>query len=313
MAGRECGVDEVDEADEGNEHARDVDGQRQTFGRAAGRRVEDVVAFDGHLDEGRAPRLRLGGLGHHELGNEDGRGGAHERRGHEVSRLGAEGRVDDHDAAGNGRHEGDHDDEKLGAGHLLQVAADGGDGLYAEEDLQGGGEGLGAGGLEGVAHGHGDGVDDGLDNAEVVEDRREGGDKDDHRQHLEGHEGVDAAIDRKVAEDELRPFERGRPEDVHTLVNERVKALAEPRVEHQDADGELKPEPPGHDSPRHLPPVLGEAPGEQQDARQPQQTYQPQHNAPALIRFDVRSSKFDVRGVWNLEGRTVPKVPGLPV
>ena len=99
-------------------------------------------------------------------------------------------------------HAGGHDGHELGACGSGEEGADGERGLgLSHEDAGGDVGGLGAGGSHGALHDPGDGADDLLHEADVVEQSEEGGDEDDGGKDGEGEDGERIAGSAQRAED----------------------------------------------------------------------------------------------------------------
>ena len=81
----EHGVDEGDEREKRDQHRADVQRQRQPFGGAAARRVDDVDVGALDLERHRAHGLRRAGLGHEDLGHHQRAGRGHDHRRQQVA------------------------------------------------------------------------------------------------------------------------------------------------------------------------------------------------------------------------------------
>ena len=103
--------------------------------------------------------------------------------------------VADQDGSGHGAHAGNQDDEDLGVSQVLDVLSDQ-DGRVgvAQEHVSNSNERLDLGGAHQLTNSLTDPLDDEADNAQVVQDRDQGGDEDDAAQGLHDKDIASLAV-----------------------------------------------------------------------------------------------------------------------
>jgi hypothetical protein len=174
-------VHERDEGGENDEHRADIDGEFDPVGGTGEDRVEEVAVGLAGVDVER--RVGGAGLGNQDFGDHQGGGHGDDGFGDEVGgedellggvRAAEETDVGDEHTAGHGGHAADHHAENLRARHAGEVGLDHERGLgLADEHIRGGAECLGSGEAHGFCDDPGDGEDDLLQDAEIVECRGE--------------------------------------------------------------------------------------------------------------------------------------------
>ena len=204
------------------------------------------------------------GLGDEHLGHHERAGRRHDHRGQQVLRLDAEGDVCGHDAAGDVGHARGHHRHQLGLRHPAEIGANRQRRLgLAHENAGGDVQRLGAARAHHAVHHHREQPDHHLHQAEVVQDREQGGDEDDRRQDLKGED--DAVLGPGFAErtgHHLRPHGPvAQRAEHHRRADGRVveqlpdpvpqpleRALAKVGLEHHQGEQHLQAEPPRHDA-----------------------------------------------------------------
>ncbi len=179
-------VDEGDEGDKDDQHATDINGEFDPIGRAEADGVEEVGA-DLLLVDFEAG-VHGFSLWHEDFSEHQSGGRGDDRLGNKVGgkddllrRISASEETDVGDKHGtrDRGHAADHDAEQLRAGHGVEVGLDqqGGLGL-PEKHIGRGAEGFRTGEPHGLGHHPSEAPDDLLEDTEVVEGGREGGEKD---------------------------------------------------------------------------------------------------------------------------------------
>ena len=122
-----------------------------------------------------------------------------------------------------------------------------------------------------------------LHDAEVVEDREQGGHEDDGGQHLEREDEPDAAAPRLAQrpEHELRALERQGEERADLLSQPAEDPLADGDLQDEQGQRELEAQAPGHGLEADGAPVGGEGPGSGQDGQQADDGKEPLHQKAA--------------------------------
>ena len=95
-----------------------------------------------------------------------------------MARLSAESRIRNHHAARDRGEKRGHNGQQFGSSHFREVDTDCGYGLNSKEDKQADAKRFGSGRLQCTPHAPGQGANDGLDDPEVVQDRRNRRDSD---------------------------------------------------------------------------------------------------------------------------------------
>src|SRR6185312_2710637 len=177
MDASEDAVSERDQRQEADQHDGDVEGEGAAVDGAAGDGPDEVLVamlFVGrHFDDARGGGHF--GFGDEHLGDEDGAGRGHDDGGEQIGGVDAVGNVRGHDAARDVGHARGHDGHQLGVGGSVEEGADGQRSFsLAHEDAGGDVSGFGSGDAHGLLHDPGEGADDELHEADVIEDGEEG-------------------------------------------------------------------------------------------------------------------------------------------
>jgi hypothetical protein len=261
----EDSVGEADESEEADEHDGDVKGECAAVDGTAGDGSDEVlvaVLFGGrHLDD--ACGGGNVGFGDEHLGDKDGARGGHDDGREEIRRVDAVGDVSGHDSAGDVGHAGGHDGHELGVGGSVEKGADGKRGFgLAHEDAGGDVGGLGSRDAHGLLHDPGEGADDELHKADVIENGEEGRDEDDGGKNSEGEDREGGGIVAEITEDHGGAGDRVCEKLVDTVARGGEETLANGRLEDEDGEDELEAESPGHGAPADGSAIGGERVGQ---------------------------------------------------
>ena len=249
--GAERAVHEGDEGHERDEHGDHVQHQREPLAGAAGRGVEEVHVGLRQIELHLAVGLRHFGFRLEELGHHDGARGRHDHCGEEMPGLDAERDIGHHDRAGDVRHSRGHHRHQLGARHPRQEGPDGERRLgLPHEDRRRDVEALRAARAQHPAHHEGEGPDDDLHDADVIENGEERGNEDDGRQELEGEDDAETGVLlAELAEDEGRADVGVAQDAGDQSAQPAEERLPRRNAQHEDREEHLESQAPSDDPP----------------------------------------------------------------
>ena len=177
--------------------------------------------------------------------------------------MDAVGDVGGHDASGDVGHAGGHDSHEFGVGGSVEEGADGERGFSLSHEDAGGDVGrLGSGDAHGFLHDPGEGSDDELHEADVIEHSEEGGDEDDGGKDFEGKYREGGGVTAEITEDHGGAGDGVGEEFVDAVASGGKDALAYGGFEDEDGEDELEAKTPGHGAPADGATVRGEGVGE---------------------------------------------------
>jgi hypothetical protein len=216
------------------------------------------------------PRLGLQRLGQHDLGHQQRTGRRHEAGRDEVVQPRAEQRVAHEHRPRDRRQPAHHDGEELRAGQPGDVRADQQRRLgLPDEDVGGGVDRLLAAGPQQPSEPPAEDLDDPLQHAEVVEHRGQRREEDDHRQHLEGHDGALVLRRQHRAEQEADALARGVDDRLDAGGRRLQRAPAHRPRQHQDAEAHLQRQRPDHGARPDRAPIGRAQPGDAHQRHHP--------------------------------------------
>ena len=267
-------VHQRDQAQEGDQHRRDVEGQVQAVAGSSGRRVKDVgvgaIVGRSHLTE----RLWGSRLRQQHLGEKDGAGRRHDHSREDVPGLDAIGEIGRHDPAREVCHARGHHRQQLRVGQSRQIGPDreGRLGL-AQEERGGHVQRLGPARSHQPGHDPGKHADDPLHHAQVIEHREQRRDEDHSGQDAkrEDEPGRAVAVHQPFAEDELRPGQRAVEHCLDRVTSPAEQPHTGRNSQDQQGEAPLQHKAPEDDPQRDGPRVLGQEERNTQDRRHPDQ------------------------------------------
>ena len=182
-------------------------------------------------------------VGHHDLGHQQAAGRRHEAGREQIVDLDPHRGISGQDRAGDARHAAGHHREQLRPVEACKIGTDHQRAFaLADEDVGGGAQAFHLRHARHLLDRAADPADDELHDAQIIEDRHQAGEEDDHRQRGDGEAGAaDFGLGQR-AEDEIGPRLRIAQQIRYAVRHARDDGASGRHIEHQQRDPRLQQE-----------------------------------------------------------------------